>query len=35
MVDKTWNCVSCGALNSGDRIECGNCNKKRNESKSN
>ena len=27
MIDKTYNCISCGALNSGSRTECGNCNK--------
>ena len=25
MISKTWNCISCGALNSGSRTECGNC----------
>jgi|TARA_R110000803_G_scaffold80198_3_gene145949 hypothetical protein len=25
--DSSWNCVSCGALNSGSRKKCGNCNK--------
>jgi len=35
MTDKTWNCISCGALNSGLRTNCGNCNKKRNEKKNN
>ena len=29
MIDKTYNCISCGALNSGSRTECGNCNKQR------
>ena len=29
MIDKTWNCVSCGALNSGSNTECGNCKTKR------
>ena len=29
MVNKTWNCISCGALNSGTRTNCGNCNKQR------
>ena len=25
MISKTYNCISCGAMNSGSRIECGNC----------
>ena len=25
MISKTWNCISCGAMNSGSRTECGNC----------
>ena len=29
MIDKTWNCISCGALNSGRKTECGNCNKQK------
>ena len=33
MINKTWNCISCGALNSGSRTECGNCNKQRYERK--
>ena len=31
MIDKTYNCVSCGALNSGSNTECGNCKTKRND----
>lgn len=29
MVDKLWNCVSCGASNAGTRTNCGNCNKQK------
>ena len=29
MIDRTYNCISCGALNSGSRAECGNCKTKR------
>mgnify|MGYP003679586310 CR=1 FL=1 len=29
MIDRTYNCISCGALNSGSNTECGNCKTKR------
>ena len=31
MINKTWNCISCGAMNSGSRTECGNCKTKKDE----
>ena len=30
LVDNTWNCT-CGALNAAYRLNCGNCEKERNE----
>ena len=29
VVDKIWNCTSCGVYNSGSNESCGNCNKTR------